>query len=158
MELNKWAFWWILLAYCFVSLILFMFTSGGFQIIVIFFFLGFIYMFILLLVLLITRTIIKEIIRISQRSLIIILLVQSIALLMNRGYCALPDTYKYNPGSFRFYERILGTNGWEYCNTEKVAALDFLGETPFWIYFVILIIVIIQIYYNAYSSFKKVSE
>jgi hypothetical protein len=156
MELNKqafWGFWVILLTYCFFSLVLFMFTSGGWSQLIILIYLGSIYSIILALVLLINIAISikkKHInLKISLISLTILLIVQFITLLANFGDCGDGE------GSYRFYERLLGTNGWEYCSAEKVAALDFLGHSPFWIYIFVFIVFIIQTYYN---SFKKVSE
>jgi hypothetical protein len=159
MELNKQAFWGILLIYCFISLVLFMFTSGGWSQLIILIYLGSIYSIILALVLLINIAISikkKHInLKISLISLTILLIVQFIALLANLGGCGDGE------GSYRFYERLLGTNGWEYCNKGKEAAslpLDFLGvyflEIYTWIYVLIFITFIIYTYYR---SFKKAS-
>ena len=160
MELNKWSFLGLLLVYCFISLILFILTSEGWSQIAMLIYLGSIYRIILVLVLLINIFIYlkkKDIrLKISWVYLIILSIVQSIALIVNRGDCGDGE------GSFRFYERLLGTNSWGDCITGKEASslpLDFISiyffEIYTWIYILVLIAFIIQTYYK---GFRKISK
>ena len=79
--------------------------------------------------------------------LLIVLISQTILLINSVGDCGDGD------GSYRFYERLIGTNGSEYCNTGKKAAppLNFgiLNSIGLYSNFLALTILIIQVYYRA---------
>jgi hypothetical protein len=138
MELNKWTFWWILLLYFILSLTLFISTSTGLRSLGWFLIPGFIYVIILPILLLVTINIITKTVKISWVSLILLLLVQSIALIANL-----------------IYDRMLGASGLEYCQGSEVCSQEHLLEISIWIYILVLIVFIIYTYYR---SFKKASK
>ncbi len=138
MELNKWTFWWILLVYFVVSLILFISTSTGLNQLGWLLIPGLIYAIILPVVLLINVNIVTKAIKISWVSLMLLLIIQSITLIANL-----------------IYDRLLETNGLEYCQGSEICSKTYLLEISIWIYILVLIAFIIQVYY---SGFKKVSE
>jgi hypothetical protein len=138
MELNKWAFWWILLVYFIISLILFNSTSTGLRALGWFLIPGFIYVIILLILLLVTINIITKTVKISWVSLMFLLIIQSIALIANL-----------------IYDRMLGASGLEYCQGSEVCSQEDLLAISVWIYILVLIVFITYTYYR---SFKKVSK
>jgi hypothetical protein len=155
MKLNKWTFWWILLVYCIVSFLLFIFTSGGVNSLFQFIIFTFIYSIVLIFALvinIITSTKKKILqLKVSWLFLLSLLILQTVGLLTNIGYCGFPTE-----GSYRFYERLAGTNGYEYCGTGKEAYfLPFHFEGYIALYVLVFILFVIQVYYK---SFKKTSK
>ncbi len=142
-EVKIWIFFVLFLLYNIISGVIFCFTSGGWTVLSVLSFVGNGYLLITVIVfirILILQISNRRYISIPKRKLCILAVLQILAILFNYGDCG--DT----SGSYSFFERILGINGWTACKEPLLGVLAIpISISFFTIYFLFLIYVLFLI-------------
>jgi len=148
MKINKWSFFGIFILYSVISIISFVFTSGGWTAFI-FILPGSVLLFVIcIFVLLIANLVSKNKRELLLSNGLIYTLVGAhiLTILFNVGDCG------DGSGSFQFIQVLMGTNGWSLCNTGREALMSGLSPILFLVYILVLLVFLVISYRSSGKS------